>query len=168
MIGRISFLLSCVFYLGLWIWAWIALPSHGVVHHMGTDGMATRTGSRVGLLLPLLGIAVLIGLCVVWLPSWLTRRFPEAVNYPHKEYWFAPQRKEQTLRRLSAQMALFGAATMLLLAGGLYEGVRQTLDPGSTTTFWWLMGAFLIFTVIWTVWLIMSARLPHDARSEGP
>lgn len=160
--GRVAALGSLAVFLGVWLWCWGVLPEQGVAHHMGLDGTINRIGSRAALLWPLLGLAVFLGVMLGWLPGWLASRYPDLINYPNKEYWFAPERAEATVRRLTDEMCYFAAATWLLMTVVLYEVVRQTLHPGPSVLIWVVLGAYLLFTLWWTWWLLRNTQVPAE------
>lgn len=163
--GRTAALLlavSTALFLGAWLWAWVVLPADGVVQHIGPDG-PDRTGSRGGLLWPLLvsGPVVVCGLH--WLVAAIVRSGDgTGLNYPHKTYWLAPERREAFRRRVVGEFDVFLAATMLLLVVVLVEAVRVTDDPGSRSLMVPTLVAYGLFCVCWVVWLLRRSRPPAD------
>lgn len=52
-----------------------------------------------------------------WLSlAWMPRRWPRLVNLPHRDHWFAPERREATLGRLARFGMLLAVAVLALLA----------------------------------------------------
>jgi uncharacterized membrane protein len=49
------------------------------------------------------------------------------VNLPNKDYWMAPERREETVEFLSSYFLLFGAATLLLLLDVFHQVFRYNL-----------------------------------------
>lgn len=80
------------------------------------------------------------------------------VSLPHKDYWLAPERREQTFRYLHRQMLVFGSATLMLLLVVMQWVIEANLDGSQTMPgagMWWLMGGYLLFTTVWTIRLIV-------------
>lgn len=49
------------------------------------------------------------------------------INLPNRDYWLAPERREQTMRFISATMAWFGCEILLVLISGTFLGLRANL-----------------------------------------
>ena len=89
-------------------------------------------------------------------------RWPDRwISLPHKDYWLAPERRERTFRELHRQMLVFGCATLGLLLVVMQWVIEANLDGSQTLPsagMWWLMGGYLLFTLVWTVRLIVRLR----------
>ena len=87
-------------------------------------------------------------------------------NMPHREYYLAPERREDTLRFMTTRLEWFGVATMLLLLvtfklafeANLFKEAR--LD---NTALLWALGAYFLCTTIWLVRFLMKFRKPREA-----
>lgn len=70
---------------------------------------------------PVAFFTIMLGLEVVMALSWATvrpllRRLPnEQINFPNREYWLAPERREEAFRRFAGLLLEFGAMIQLLL-----------------------------------------------------
>lgn len=153
-----------VLFLAVWVWAWAVLPPDGVVHHVGLDG-PDRYGSRAGIMLPLLLLGPVLILGLRWLVAAIMRtRDATGLNYPHKAYWLAPERREAFRQRIMGEFNLFWAATLLLLAAGPVDVVRLTDDPAASSVMWPATGAYVGFTVWWLWWILRRSRPPASSR----
>jgi uncharacterized membrane protein len=94
----------------------------------------------------------------------LFRRLPSQLfNLPNRDYWLAPERRDETIETLSAQMEWFGAATL-----GLYLYViqmvietNQTSHPSlDSSTMWTVIGLYLVFTAVWMTRFLLRFRKP--------
>ncbi|MGH9335094.1 MAG: DUF1648 domain-containing protein, partial [Vicinamibacteria bacterium] len=81
------------------------------------------------------------------------RRIPSKwFNLPHRDYWLAPERREETLDFITGQLEWYGAATLLLflfvvqMAVEANFGPERRLDAGSI---WLVLGLYLLFNGIW-------------------
>ncbi len=84
-------------------------------------------------------------------------------NLPNRDYWLAPERRDETLDALSAQMEWFGVASL-----GLYLFViqmvletNQTSEPGlDSSSMFVVLGLYLLFSAVWTTRLFLRYRKP--------
>jgi len=117
-------LLAAPFALLLWLWgrlAWIypALPGR-IPTHFGASGrvdgwMSPQAFVLFNGIVPALMLVVLLG-CEL-----LVGRLPARwINVPHRDYWLAPERIEETRRKILANLA--GVATLTL---GLFAGIAE-------------------------------------------
>lgn len=166
MTGRILLGLALAVFLGVWVWAWAVLPADGVVLQIRGPG-AHRTGSRGGLLWPMLLLGPALVLALRWLVVRTARRSPEMISYPHRDYWLAPERREEGIRRMTAELDVLLAATLLLLTAGLAEAVRHTLDLGAFFALPAALGGYLVFFLGWAAWLWRRSRPPAAGHREA-
>ncbi len=85
------------------------------------------------------------------------------MNLPNKEYWFAPERRENTLAYFRASFAWFGCALLAFLIFVNELVFRANLESPrrlNTTAFVTALFAFLGFTAVWTVRLIRRFARP--------
>jgi uncharacterized membrane protein len=95
----------------------------------------------------------------------LIQRLPNAlINLPNKDYWLAPARRDQTLAVFASQLRWFGVAVIAVLVGVFQLALSANL-PGSagfpTTVALLVLGAFLLFTVAWTIRMLLTWRIPR-------
>ncbi|MFY7953795.1 MAG: DUF1648 domain-containing protein, partial [Armatimonadaceae bacterium] len=110
------------------------------------DGWMGRDSS----LLFYVGMVVFLGVLFGFLGPWI-RRFPDSmVNLPDKEYWLAPERRDQTYRRISDSLAWLGVLCSVLIVA-LHEmtfranlQTRPHLGSGS----WILLMVFLVAELV--------------------
>lgn len=93
-----------IFFIGLAVLFMLAtagaLPDT-VASHFDSNGVPNRFMSNQSYLMLLLALVVLLPLFVAWLGRWLQQLPDELINLPHKQYWLAPERREQTLNYLT-------------------------------------------------------------------
>jgi Predicted membrane protein len=95
----------------------------------------------------------------------LIARLPNsAINLPNKEFWLAPERREQSLAWVRDQMQWMNAATLAFLVAVFQEVYRVNLlpDPRLGSSFFWTLLAFLAFTAVWSAGLVRRFRLPSE------
>jgi hypothetical protein len=101
-----------------------------------------------------------------WVVDAIVRSVPvNLVNLPNREYWLAPERREDALRRLNAALALFMFETAALLAAMTELAFRANLPGGSfnSAIAWPLMAAYGVATVAWLVSILRAFALPPSA-----
>ena len=104
---------------------------------------------------------VLLGVCLLLafgIPRLIGVLPISMVNVPNKEYWLAPERREETLAFFRAQFAWFGCGFLgfLIVVNQLVFDANQSqprrLNGGAFVV---ALVAFLAFVGIWTVRLIV-------------
>ena len=107
-----------------------------------------------GTLLVFLGLGPLFG----HLP---TRWF----NMPHREYYLAAERREDTLRFMTTRLEWFGVATMLLLLVTFKLAFEANLEKDAhldNASMLWALGAYFLYTTIWLARFLMKFRKPKE------
>ena len=136
-----------------------------VAQHFGADGRANGWASRDAFFI--LSWTMLLGLSAIFMlmPRTL-RRIPVAmINLPHKDYWLAPERKDQSLSFLEREMQWMGVLTIAFLVLVLHLAIRANIDPAhrlENVLFLALMAGFLISACGWIVRLYR--RFPDPAN----
>lgn len=114
--------------------------------------------------------AMLLGVSLVFYGLNFVMRHapPRYLNLPHKDYWLAPERREQTLRRMGQDFLLIGlflGAFLLAIEHLLVlANLRQPpgLDVGQLLV---CTGALVVATMYVLLRQLLRLRLPKDARS---
>lgn len=158
------FVLLGVVLIGFWV-RFADLPPM-VASHFGANGKPDGWMSRGGFawfsLLPL--FVVLIVTFVA--PVMVAKLPPSRVNFPNKDYWLAPERKEEAIGRFAARMEWFGVVLLAFIAF-VYELVfeanaaRRGLANGP---FLIALVAFLLFALVWIVSMYRAFALPPERR----
>ncbi len=129
------------------------LPAH-VAIHFGINGHANNWANRSQAIFfaeLLTVLPVLFGFFAI-----LIRVLPASViNLPNKDYWLAPERRDQTMSWISGQMAWIGCLNVAFITGlyGLMIGANNTHPAQLPTNLLWpLAGAFVAATILWLVY----------------
>jgi uncharacterized membrane protein len=110
---------------------------------------------------------VMLGICLLLafgIPRLIGALPISLVNVPNKEYWLAPERREETRAFFKAQFAWFGCGFLgfLLVVNQLVFDANQTSPRQlNSTAFVTAMIVFLAFVGIWTVRLIVRFSKDH-------
>ena len=132
----------------------IALLPQRMATHFDASGRPNGWMSRssavalqgvVGLIVPLIVAA-----------GFFTVRFvpPQRINVPHRDFWFAPERREQTCTYLSRQG--FWLASLLVMLQGLVwyqlvESNARNVPQLSSSGFLGLIGVFGVAMIVWVM-----------------
>jgi len=92
------------------------LPAR-VATHFGAGGAANGWMTREGYTWFMALFVLVLPLLLFGSLGYLPKRAERYVNLPHRAYWFAPERRAQTLATLRGFGAAIGIATALLLIG---------------------------------------------------
>ena len=145
-IGSVVFPL---FVLSVATYVWLssqALPEV-VASHFGPSGRANGFMPREAYAQLMAGLIVALPLLVVYLPNALMRRGAGAINLPHRQYWLAPERREQTIERLCRGSFGFGYLLVAFL-GYVHQVVllaNRVIPPGLPLE--WFVGGLVAFVV---------------------
>ncbi len=95
----------------------------------------------------------------------LFRRIPSKwFNLPNRDYWLAPERREETIESMSSQLEWLGAASLALYifviqrVADTNRTAEPRLDSGSMFL---VLGLCLAFTTIWIVRFLLRFRKPR-------
>ncbi len=98
-----------------------------------------------------LGLITLIALGVPRLVAWAPAAL---INLPNKDYWLAPERREEAIAYIGQQLMWFATATLALLIITIEWAIRANLAPEhriSSAAMWVLLAAYGLFVIQWLV-----------------
>ncbi len=138
------FISQCVYY-------YPNLPER-MASHFNAAGEPDGWMSKQGYFLFLGGILSFIILEFTLLP-WIIRKAPvRLINMPNREFWFADERREETLRVIGSYFEWFSSALLALFIGINQLAIRANLTGENLSAQSWLiLGAFLVFVVVWLI-----------------
>jgi hypothetical protein len=122
--------------------------------HFSADGRADgwmARGVYIGFsLTALIGLPALIAYLLFKLP----RSLPNWTNIPYREYWLAPERRDDSLGFLTSQGYRLGSLIVMFTIGLHYTILvanRHSPQVLPMSTFLSLVGAFLIVLCLWVM-----------------
>ncbi|MGH7872873.1 MAG: DUF1648 domain-containing protein [Candidatus Binatia bacterium] len=132
----VSFICLTAFAIVFVVYTGSYLPEN-VATHFGIDGEANGWMTRGGYLLFILSLMVGVSSLVSMLVGGLSRKFPQWTNVPNRDYWLAPERREESLRYLSAHGKRLGCLILIMMLGMHYtvliaNHLRPPTLPAST------------------------------------
>jgi len=93
---------------------------------------------------------------ILSLPYWnlaLMNIMPSSlINMPNRDFWFAEERREATLKTLKTYFEWLSVALLTMFIGINQLAIKANLgeDKILSGKFWIVLGAFLLFIVVWT------------------
>jgi len=146
----------------------VVLPEE-VAIHFGEDGKADGWAPNYVNALLMTGVHLLIFFSFYYSPR-LMFLFPAKwINLPNREYWLSPENKPRTVGKTEQFMWRFGVSTflfflvisLLTLQANLAEEVKLSLP-----VFFTVLGAYMLYTVWWTIAFFVAFRMPKEHRVE--
>jgi len=129
-----------------------------VATHFGASGAPNGWQSRSAFFTTEIALLAVSLLVAFGLPRLIGALPISMINVPNKEFWLAPERREQTVTFFEVQFAWFGCAFLafLLVVNELVFAANQTSPRKlNGAEFSAALVAFLAFVGIWTVRLIV-------------
>lgn len=137
--------------------------------HFAADGTVNGWASKSELF-PMM--AVLLGVTFVAtmvVPQLLSRLPASMINLPRKDYWLAPERRDETMRQLNAQTAWLGCVVLFVVLYATSLMMRANLPGGKFDNVGMVrvLVGMGIFAVVWTIVSVRHfLRVPeNDARA---
>ena len=102
----------------------------------------------------LAGLAVFIGL---FPPLLIAKLSPSLINLPNKNYWLAPEHRDETIAFFERWFGWFACAFLLFLAlvmQMVIESNRSATPQLPSDQFMYLLVGFLLFTGVWVFLMV--------------
>jgi uncharacterized membrane protein len=97
--------------------------------HFAADGRVNGWQSRDAFFVLMLLVTSTSAIVGFLAPLQIAARSNARINLPHRDYWLAPERRERTMRFISATMAWFACGILLVLVSGTFLALRANLAP---------------------------------------
>ncbi len=136
------------------------LPAR-VPSHFGIDGQPDAWMSRAGL--QWLYAGLLLGMLLMFgALGPMIRKLPvEVVNLPNRDYWLAPERREESIRAITRTLYVYGAATQVFMMVVFWESAQASRSGGALSDRVWIhLGIFGIATLAWVISLFRRFPAP--------
>ena len=92
---------------------------------------------------------------------WIIGKMPNRlINMPNKEFWFAEERRAETINIIQHFFEWFSAGLLALFVSVNQLVFRANLTGENLSSYSWLiLGAFLFFVVIWLIKFLRRFRI---------
>ncbi len=148
-----------------WVMIGSRLPDR-VATHFGADGQPngwmSNTGSFGFQVVLLAGMGAVFTLVV---PA-LVRSAPTLVNLPNRDYWLAPERRDEGIAKITNWMAgfwlVFGTGIALVIAFAMSVNLGPEPHVLPTGPFLGVVGGLVLFTFGWLAAMTAAFRIPSS------
>ncbi|MCA6216029.1 DUF1648 domain-containing protein [Ideonella sp. B7] len=147
--------------LAAFIWLSSSALPEVVASHFGVNGAANGFMPRGAYVAIMLALALGLPSLLAFLPGALAGQGGTNLNIPNREYWLAPERRENTVAFIVAHGRLFAVAVAFFLAYVHWLVVRaNALRPPvlSTTGITAGLVVFFVFLAAWLFALLAKFR----------
>jgi serine/threonine-protein kinase len=132
--------------------------------HFDLAGKPNGFQSREGFVWTAALLSVLLLALFAVLPALLARLPVRFINLPNKDYWLAPERRAETIRRMAAMCDWLACATIALLVGVFELVMRANLAQRPLGfQLWILLPSYHLFVLFWIVNWFRITRRPDGA-----
>jgi uncharacterized membrane protein len=142
-----------------------------IASHFGGSGAVNGWQSKSTFFTTELAVVALASFMAFALPRLLSVVPVSLINVPNKEYWFAPERRENALAFFRVQFAWFGCALLafLLFVNELVFRANLTWPHKlNSTAFGTALVVFLAFVLLWTIRMLghFSKSIPTSSEKS--
>ena len=134
--------------------------------HFNARGVANGWQPKSAFFTVFVSVSVLAALIGFGAPRIITAVPMELINLPNKRYWLAPEHLAETQDFLKVYFAWFGCAVFLIIMLTFDYAIQQNLhreNPPDPARMWYVLAGFLLFTLVWTVRMIIRfTRIPNQ------
>lgn len=136
-----------------WVHAYPQLPDR-MASHFSANGTPNGWQPKQAFFLVMPLVVVLCAVMSFLVPRVIALMPSDKINLPNKDYWLAPERRDETWRFFGAQMAWFGCALLFLLLSAASLAINANLPSigqFDSQRMWYVLAGFVIFVVIWMI-----------------
>ena len=132
-----------------------------VASHFGHGGQPDDWSSKRTYTTVILAITGVVAMTFLGMGAFLRRLPDDMINFPNRDYWLAPARRDESLAAFVRMLHGFGAATIALLIAMNQLVFDANLRPPARlgAASWLLIAAYLAFAALWTIVLYRRFRV---------
>jgi uncharacterized membrane protein len=142
-------------------WYYPRMPER-MASHFAAAGRANGFLPRPAFFILYAGVLALLAVVFLLTPMLIARLPSSMINLPNRDYWLAPERRVLALAKVQAFSAGFGNGMLLFLLLVFRDVMRANLleVPELSMRIWVFLVLLAAFSIVWTVRLVRSFRLP--------
>ena len=118
-------ILACVLMMGYY---YPQMPRR-MASHFAADGRANGWQSREAFFVLMILMSASSAVVCFLAPRQIAAKANARINLPNRDYWLAPERREETMRFIAAMMAWFGCGILFVLISGTFLALQANLAP---------------------------------------
>jgi uncharacterized membrane protein len=138
-----------------------------VASHFGSSGAPDGWMPKGPLIWTNISAVVMLALLLLGTASSMSQYPDSRIKLPHKDYWLAPQRREETFAVITDHFLWFGTATFLLLLDVFHQVFRFNLGQAPILEHpVQSLAAYVAFAIGWLIsfWMRFARGVPSDPR----
>ena len=143
---------------GTFVWLTSAGLPVVVASHFGPGGGANGFMGKGAYTLLMVGLVVGVPLLMASSTHLVRLLPPQLINLPNKQYWLAPERRDETLEALAALSLRFAAALSVFLCFVHWLVVRANATQPARLPETWLFVGLGVFGAVTLVWVFSLLR----------
>ncbi len=145
------------------VYYWQTYPDV-IASHFAAGGHANGWMTRE--LNMVFSVVMLLLMCLlfIFIPTLLNRVPTRLISFPNRDYWFAPDRKQQTLVQIASWFHFYGAMVvgfLVLVFHLVYLANQQSPPQLNEQLFIPVFSGFMIATFVWVLTLYRRFRKPQ-------
>lgn len=155
--------------MGLLNWAHVypQLPAT-MASHFTARGVANGWAPKqafFGLMAFCIFLSAFVGFVV---PLQIARKPAAKLNLPHKDYWLAPERREDTWRFIGAQMVWFACALLFVFLYGTSQVINANLRSVGYFNWQGMLAVMIGFGLFCALWIAIFLRHFYNVPPTSP
>jgi len=159
--------------MGLLNWAHVYPQLPAVMSsHFSAHGVANGWAPKqafFGIMAFCVGLSAFVGFIV---PRTISARPPEKLNLPNKDYWLAPEHRDETWRFVRAHMVWFASALLFVFLFGTSQAINANLPTVGSFNSQAMLAVIIGFGLFCVIWMAIFLRhfykVPPSFPSSRP
>lgn len=151
----------------IYFWSMYAQLPDVVASHFNARGVANGWQPKSVFFEFFAGAVAIVSFLTFGVPALISKLPTPMINLPNKEYWLAPERRQETLAFLNGYLAWFGCAVLLVVATAVNYAIGQNLHPGGpfgAALLLCVLLGFLVFAISSSIRILTRfSRVPRDS-----
>ncbi len=142
-------------------WYYPQMPQVMASHFDGA-GVPNAWAGKNGFFALYGAILIMLAFIFLYLPQWTEKRSNFGMKLPHREYWLAAERIEQTRLFFRRQMLIMGIVHLLLAIITIQMAITANFNesPVLDSRIFSILIAYFIFLAFWLIYFFLHFRKP--------
>ena len=150
----------------IYFWSEYAQLPDIVASHFNARGVANGWQTKSTFLSFFAGAVALASFLAYGVPFLISKMPLELINLPHREYWLAPERRDETLALLGGTFAWFSCGVLVVVTTAVNYAIGRNLHPEAQMdppALVYVLGGFAVLALVGSI-----RMLTHFARVPPP
>lgn len=168
---RIVFLVMLLMAILQWVRVYPLLPPK-MASHFDFNGTPNGWQSKEAFFTVMIAVIALSTVIGFLIPLLMASLPDNLINLPHKAYWLAPERREESYRLIGTQMGWFSCALLFVLLYATWQAIKVSLPEAghfNSQGMMEVLAGFLLLSVLGTVRFVRHFyTVPDYSSSSSP